>query len=124
MSLLHLGLWFLGALVTAIIAYAVLRSSIHVLFYELVSEKVAAAFVRALYCGLYVMAILPGVGYLSKGYRGFAKTPETTFEWFATFYNAMAASGTAIFSYLGVIFFTLLVLHVGLIRCQITSGSR
>lgn len=120
----QLGLWFIASLGMATGTLVVVRSALHVIFYELVSEKLAGAFIRVVTAGLYLISLLSGVGYLSKGYGGWTQAPETHFEWFATFYQAVAQSGTAIFSYLGILCFVCLTLHVGVVRAKIAADRK
>jgi hypothetical protein len=124
MALLHLMVWFLGAIGTAALSYLVVGKAITIILTEALPDKVARAFDRITIAGMFLVATLAGVGFLSKGYPGYAKSPETEFDWFATFYNAAAYSGTAILSFLGIFCFTCLVLHVGLVRAKITAGTK
>jgi hypothetical protein len=120
----HLGVWFFASLATASVMLLVVRSAIQIIIFSLVSEQIGKAYLRLTVVGLFLISILSGVGFLTNDYRGFAKAPETNFGWFATAYNAAAASGTAILSYLGVIMFICLVSQVSVIRAKIIAEKR
>jgi len=124
MDLEHVGLWFAVSLGMALATLILLRCAIKTILFDLVTKEIGGAYFKILVVGLFFISVLSGVGYLSKGYTGFAEPPTTAFEWFATAYNAAASSGTAIFSYLAVIGFVSLVSHVGLVRARIISGGR
>jgi hypothetical protein len=121
MSIAHLFVLFAGAWGAALLAYLVTKSAFEVIFSEALPGDVSRAFSRLTFAGMFVISTLGGVGFLSKGYRGYPEAPETTFDWFAALYNATASSGTAIISFLGVIGFMCLVLHVGLVRAKLSS---
>lgn len=123
MDPVHLGVWFLAAIAMASATLLLLRPALQIIIFGLVSEQVGAAYLRMIVAGLFLISIFSGVGFLTKGYRGYAEAPETSFDWFATAYSAAAASGVAIFSYLGIITFVSLVSQVGVIRAKILAGK-
>ena len=124
MDPVHLVVWFFASLAMASATVLIVGSAIQIIILGLVSEQIGKAYMRMTVVGLFLISILSGVGFLTKGYSGFAKAPETNFEWFATAYNAAAASGAAILSYLGIITFICLVSQVGVIRAKIISEKR
>ena len=125
MDPVHLVVWFFASLAMASATVLIVGSAIQIIILGLVSEQIGKAYLRMTVVGLFLISILSGVGFLTKDrYYGFPKAPETNFEWFATAYNAAAASGAAILSYLGIITFICLVFQVSLIRAKISSEKR
>jgi hypothetical protein len=126
---------FIGSLLSALIAFLIIKHPLKLILHGLVEESIATAFAKVIHWGLLLISILSGVGFPSKvhSYEGYyasgggyswPATPNTSTELFLLFYKSSAAAMVGISSLLGVILFTCLILHVVLVRTKLVEGNR
>ena len=116
-----LMIWGLGAIVTASVATLVFWKPLATILHEALPEKVARAFSLVFAVGIFVIALHSGVGPGARsGYD--SRALDSSINFVAEVYSSVYFSSIALFSYFSVLFFVLLVCHVGLTRARIDAG--
>lgn len=121
MSALHFAVWLAGTSTVVSFVYLILGGPLSVILSELIPDPVGAAFNRLIMSGMFFVSLLGGVGISPRPFS-YYNEPDTISYWCYAFYNSLAASGCAVFAYLGVICFACLVLHAGVVRAKIAAG--
>lgn len=125
MELSYLICLFVGSLLSASFALLIIKHPLAILLKGLIHESIATAFAKVIHWGLLIISILAGVGFPAKEYsygsagRSWPAVPSDSIEWFILIYKSAAAAMVGISSVLGVVLFTCLVLHVGLVRAKL-----
>ncbi len=115
-------IWGLGAIVTACAATLLFWKPLATIIHEALPEKVASAFTKVFTVGVFAISLLSGVG---SGTRNlfYGGTQDTSVIFVNEVFSGARASSLALFTYFSVIFFVLLVSHVGLARARSDAGK-